>query len=191
MNVRMIRYTGNEGFWDERASRYYTTETLTLGNAWAWFYGNVRDWAVVCRRLMRLRLARRVANWMGNRTRCGRRDDMIFAVTAMNGMPQPPTGSPLDGPDLWIRWPGLLRTCDHCGSLHPADALQAVISGTGELSSTDKNYKVYVQVQERGRIEHYKAYRQHFTEDEWGELFVKARVLKRLDTWCEHYRSHT
>lgn len=189
MIVRMIRYTGTEPFWNDRASTLYTSEHLTVRTVGPWLYGHVRRWAVDRRRILRLRHARRMARWRNDWTRCGRRDDMIYAVTAMTGDPQPRTGSPRSGQDLWIRWPGTLRTCDYCGSLHPEDAIAVVKSGRAELESSDKNYKAYLQIGTPADPDYYsKAYRQHFTPAQWKELFVEAKNLNKLDTWAQKYR---
>lgn len=42
------------------------------------------------------------------------------------------------------------RACTYCGSMHPEDLFKAIDAGTCEISGTDKNYKIYVDVPHPG-----------------------------------------
>lgn len=51
------------------------------------------------------------------------------------------------GPDKWevskhTGW----RDCSYCGSMHPEDLFKCIEEKSCEISGTDKNYKIYVQV---------------------------------------------
>lgn len=70
--------------------------------------------------------------------RCGRRDDGLLSRN--------------DGaaPDFWQKRDGY-RACSYCGSMHPDDLFAHIKAGTCQISGTDKNYKIYVDVAHPGK----------------------------------------
>lgn len=67
--------------------------------------------------------------------RCGRRND-LFARD--------------DGSKDWWGKSRGHRSCSYCGSMHPDDLFAAIDAGTCQISGTDKNYKIYVDVPHPG-----------------------------------------
>lgn len=94
--------------------------------------------------------------------RCPRRDE--------GWLPPPAASAPQD---TWRpREAGL--ACSYCGSLHP-DAFMAAVESGAELVPTDKNYKAYVRLPERGET---KFYYQHLSAEQQQRLIELANARK-------------
>ncbi len=79
---------------------------------------------------------------------CPRRESLAF----LN-----PEGSPT--PDSWSDD----KTCGYCGSMRPEDVIALIESGSAEIGTTDKNYKIYVRRINSDDTETRKFYFQHFS----------------------------
>jgi hypothetical protein len=97
--------------------------------------------------------------------RCGRRGDLLARD---------------DGSKDWWSTSRGLRTCSYCGSLHPDDLFAAIEAGTcRQISGTDKNYKIYVDMGAAGGSSHAKFYYQHFDEAQ-RDRFIALYNEKKL-----------
>ena len=92
------------------------------------------------------------------------------------GPDEPPEGTrlPVDNCPVHGEIPppypnGQVRTCSHCGSVHPEDALSLVQDG--HHVEFAKGYKLYIVPDEGPRyVPPIKAYSPHFTEEQWRGL---------------------
>lgn len=79
--------------------------------------------------------------------------------------------------DNWFKIGSEYTSCSFCGSMDPEDFLELMRSGAGTLGSTDKNYKVYINLPG----EMHKFYFMHFDKEQkmkFIDLYNNRKINK-------------
>lgn len=81
--------------------------------------------------------------------------------------------------DRWVEEAdGNYRTCSWCGSMHPAELVNAIKANV-EIGPTDKSYKLYVAYPSADRT--LKFYTQHFEGTAYGDEFYDLWSAKQIN----------
>ncbi len=83
--------------------------------------------------------------------------------------------------DSWRTEKNGIRTCSHCGSLHPDDFMKFV-EYNAEIGPTDKSYKFYITAANDSVKGAGKFYTQHFQGTGLGANF-RALIKQRNVNW--------